>query len=302
MSRVVRRAGTLLAWAAWGLAAASAARPGGLAAQAAVDLEAEVAADSVRVGEAFAVRLAVGQARSGEVRFPALLDLPASLEQTEPVRIRSVGEGRRWEAEYTLVAWRADTIAIPPVEVELVGAGGVTRTLDPPAVVVRSVLPAAADGLELRDARPFLRLAMSLWWVLAALAAAAVLAWWLWSRRRLAAAAPAGPLGPGDIALRELARLRRAWVERGVSGDRFYDGYEGALRRYAHATRAWAPSRELSGLGDGDAGLLAALRHSVMARFARLRTNRDGPLDDIEVGEEFVRADMSQTDAEEDAP
>ena len=148
MSRAVRRAGALLAWAACGLAAESAARPGGLAAQAAVDLEADVAADSVRVGEAFAVRLAVGQARSGEVRFPALLDLPASLEQTEPVRIRSAEEGRRWEAEYTLVAWRADTIAIPPVEVELVGAGGVTRTLDPPAVVVRSVLPDAADGLS----------------------------------------------------------------------------------------------------------------------------------------------------------
>lgn len=300
MRRATRRARGL-AWAASACAAWTCAA--GLAGQAAVDLEATVEAASVRVGEAFTVRLVVGQARSGEVRFPALMELPDELEQTAPVQIRSAAEGRRWEAEYTLVAWRADTVAIPPVEVQLAGAGGVTRTLAPPAVVVHSVLPAAEDALELRDPRPFLRLSRSLWWLLAALAAAGALAWWMWARRRLASA-PEGPLGPGDLALRELERLRRVWIERGLSGDRFYDGYEGALRRYAHATREWAPSRELLGLGDSgpgggappDAGLVAALRHSIMARFARVRTDRDGPIGDIEAGEAFVRADMSRAE------
>ena len=284
MRRAARGRYGLVLWAFAGLAA-------DLAGQAAVDLEATVEAEAVRVGEAFAVRLVVQQGRGGEVRFPALLDLPEPLEQTEPVQIRSTDEGRRWEAEYSLVAWRADTLAIPPVEVQLVGAGGVTRTLEPPAFVVSSVLPVAEGALELRDARPFLRLGASLWWILALLAAVALLAWWTWGRRR-DASVPRGPLQPGELALREFERLRRVWVERRLTGDRFYDGYEGALRRYAHATRGWAPSRELLGLGDSDAGLIAALRHSIMARFARLRTDGDGPIADIEVGEAFVRSEM----------
>lgn len=294
MRRAARRGAGLLMWALPGLAA-------DLAGQAAVDLEATVEADAVRVGEAFTVRLSVGQARGGEVRFPALMDLPESLEQTEPVQIRSTDEGRRWEAEYSLVAWRADTLAIPPIEVQLVGAGGVTRMLEPSAVVVSSVLPEAEGALELRDARPFLRLGASPWWILALLAGVAALAWWTWGRRR-EAPVPQGPLHPGELALREFERLRRVWVERGLTGDRFYDGYEGALRRYAHATRGWAPSRELRGLGDSDTGLISALRHSIMARFARLRTDRDGPIADIEIGEAFVRSEMAAETTATEAP
>ena len=293
MRWAVRHGLGVAVWAGLALAA-------DLSGQAAVDLEATVEADSVRVGEAFTIRLAVGQARGGEVRFPALMDLPEALEQTAPVQIRSTDEGRRWEAEYSLVAWRADTLAIPPIEVQLVGAGGVTRTLAPSAVIVSSVLPEAEGALELRDARPFLRLGAFPWWILALLAAVATLAWWTWGRRRQAPAQ--GPLHPGELALREFERLRRVWVERGLTGDRFYDGYEGALRRYASATRGWAPSRELVGLGASDAGLIAALRHSIMARFARLRTDRDGPIADIEVGAAFVRSEMSDEASAGGAP
>lgn len=266
-----------------------------LAAQSAVDLEATVLPESVRVGEAFTVRLIVGQERSGEVRFPALIDGPESIEQTGPVQIRSVEEGRRWEAEYTMRAWRADTLVIPPVEVELAAAGGVVRRLQPPAVPVVSVLPSADDALELRDARPLLSLRALPWGLLVLAAALAGLAWWTWGRRRAAATAAEVPLGPGDLALRELARLREGWVGQQVSGDRFYDGYEETLRRYAHATRAWAPSKELLGLGGSDAGLVTALRHSILARFARLRTEWEGPLGDLDVGEAFVRAEMTES-------
>ena len=267
----------------------------GLAAQSAVDLAATVLPGSVRVGEEFTVRLVVGQERSGEVRFPALLEVPEAVEQTGPVQIRSVEEGRRWEAEYTVRAWRADTLFIPPVEVELAAAGGVTRRLQPPAVPVVSVLPATEDPLELRDARPLLSLRTLPWWLLLLAAALAGLAWWTWGRGRAAATAAEGPLGPGDLALREFERLRDSWVRQKVSGDRFYDGYEETLRRYAKVTRGWAPSRGLLGLGDSDVGLVAALRHSIMARFARLRTERDGPLSDLDVGAAFVRADMADS-------
>lgn len=267
----------------------------GLAAQSAVDLEATVLPASVRVGEEFTVRLTVGQERSGEVHFPALIDGPESMEQTGPVQIRSVEEGRRWEAEYTMRAWRADTLVIPPVEVELAAAGGVVRRLQPPAVPVVSVLPSADDALELRDARPLLSLRALPWWLLVLAAALAGLAWWTWGRRRAAATAAEVPLGPGDLALRDLARLREGWVRQQVSGDRFYDGYEETLRRYAHVTRGWAPSRGLLGLGDSDAGLIAALRHSILARFARMRTEWEGPLGDVDVGEAFVRADMAES-------
>ena len=267
----------------------------GLAAQSAVDLEAAVLPESVRVGEEFTVRLVVGQERAGEVRFPALIDGPESIEQTKPAQIRSVEEGRRWEAEYTMRAWRADTLVIPPVEVELAAAGGVVRRLQPPAVPVLSVLPAADDALELRDARPLLSLRGLPWWLILIAAALAGLAWWTWGRGRGVATAAEGPLGPGDLALRDLARLREGWIRQQVSGDGFYDGYEETLRRYAHVTRGWAPSRELLGLGDTDAGLVAALRHSILARFARLRTEWEGPLGDVDVGEAFVRADMADT-------
>ncbi len=268
-----------------------------LAAQSAVDLEATVLPESVRVGEAFTVRLVVGQERAGEVHFPALIAGPESIEQAGPVQIRSLEEGRRWEAEYTVRAWRADTLVIPPVEVELAAAGGVVRRLQPPAVPVVSVLPAADDPLELRDARPLLNLRGLPWWLILLAAALAGLAWWTWGRGRGAATAADLPLGPGDLALRDLARLREGWVRQQVSGDGFYDGYEETLRRYAHVTRGWAPSKELLGLGDSDTGLVAALRHSILARFARTRTEWEGPLGDVDVGEAFVRADMEQSDA-----
>ncbi|WP_419937332.1 hypothetical protein [Candidatus Palauibacter sp.] len=270
----------------------------GLAAQSAVDLEATVLPESVRVGEEFTVRLIVGQERAGEVRFPALIDGPESMEQTGPVQIRSVEEGRRWEAEYTIRAWRTDTLVIPPVEVELAAAGGVVRRLQPPAVPVVSVLPAAEDPLELRDARPLLSLRALPWWLLVLAAALAGLAWWTWGRGRGAAAAADVPLGPGDLALRDLARLREGWIGQRVSGDRFYDGYEETLRRYAHVTRGWAPSKGLLGLGGSDAGLVAALRHSILARFARTRTEWEGPLGDLDVGEAFVRADMAEAEGD----
>ena len=287
--KAVRGAFVLASWAALILAAPSSPLSG----QAAVDLDATVDAGLVRVGEPFVVRLSVAQDRGGEVQFPATLNVPDFVEQVGPVQIRSLAEGRDWAAEYTVVAWRADTLAFPPSEIELAGAGGVVRVLRPPVVEVRSVLPPESGELDLRGARPLLQLQGFPWAIIALVAAAGLLVWW-WARRRNRGVAPAAAVvhGPGDIALRDLARLREAWLERRLTGDRFYDRYEATLRRYLRATRRWPPSRELLGLGASNSRLFSALGHSVLARFARLRTPDSEPVGDIAAGEEFVRSEQ----------
>lgn len=263
---------------------------------------AAVEPDSIRVGEAFTVGITVIRESPGEVAFPALLELPDALEQRGPVRVRSLEEGTEWRAYYTLVAWSADSLALPPVELAGVGASGGPLAVRLPTIAVRSVLPAGGEEVELRDAKPFLRARSFPWW--AALIAAALLAlgWWAWRRRR-PRLERAVPLGPGGYALREFERLREAWLEGRLSGDRFYDGYEAALRRYAGATRGWPPGRGLASLGRESSDLVTALRRSLLARFARVRPRDEGPLSDLEAGASFVRSEMPEepSDADDDA-
>ncbi len=252
--------------------------------------------DSVRVGEPFTVGITVVRPTPGEVRFPALLQLPDALEQRGAVQIRASADDTEWRAYYPLVAWRAEAPAIPRIEVELEAAGATrSLTVSPPALVVRSVLPAEVADLELREAKPFLRLRGFPWWILALLVGLAALAWWWW-RRRAPALAASGALGPGALALAEFERLRGAWSRGDVRGDRFYDGYESVLRDYARATRGWSPSRGLFGLAGGHAGLLEALRRSLLVRFARLREADDGPPTALDAGEDFVRSELAPAD------
>ncbi len=264
-----------------------------LGAQSSARLVASIEPDSVRVGELFTVRIVVVQERSRDVEFPALMELPEALEQLGPVQIRSMEGGTEWRAEYPLVAWRADTVAISAIEVQLGPAGSRPRLVAPPELVVRSVLPPETAGLELRDARPFLRLRYFPWWLIALAAAAAGLAWWIWrGRNRAGHEAALVPAGPGAVALRDFERLRETWIAGRVSGDGFYDDYEATLRRYAQATRGWSRGRELIQLGGRDSALFAAFRHSVLARFARVRMGGDRPLEDIVAGAAFVRSEM----------
>ncbi|MDX1578591.1 MAG: BatD family protein, partial [Gemmatimonadota bacterium] len=131
--------------------------------------------DTVQVGETFTVGVVVTQEGDGEVRFPAALPLDEDLEQRGPVRIRSLEGGSEWRAYYTVVAWRADTLPIPPIELTSAATGSATLSVTPPRVVVRSVLPDVVSDLELREAKPFLRIRSFPWWVLLLLAAAAAL-------------------------------------------------------------------------------------------------------------------------------
>jgi len=255
--------------------------------------------DTVRVGETFQLGLWVNLPQAAEVRFPAVLPLPDELEQRGAVEIRTEDDGRSWRAYYTLSAWKADSIAIPPIEatVHPEGAQDFPITLVAPEVTVASVLPADGEDLELRDARGFLKIRTFPWWILLVLAALAALAWWLWRRRH--APPPLMAVGPGELALRDFERLRGEWRAGAVTPGGFYDRYEQALRRYAHATRTWSPSLSLMGLGRG-AELVAALKRSLIVRFARVRPRAEDPDTALDAGEAFVRSEMPEPEESEE--
>ncbi len=271
-----------------------AATPGVSHGQAAVDLHATVPSEPVRVGETFLVQIQVRQGREGEVTFPDQLPLPEHAEQSGPVQVLSESAGRVWTAEYTLIAWQADTVKLDPVEVVLDGAGGVTRQIEPLPVLVASVIPPVSEEpLELRDARGFLSEPRRGWWMAGILAGLAALAWLAWRRFGQMSGPPPIPRDPGEEALGELERLRASWVARRVTAGRFYDRYESTLHRWAGATRDWGPTSELQSLVERGSPLLSSLRRSVFARFGRLQPEHDAPLDDIAVGAEFLKAEMA---------
>lgn len=281
------------------LALAAPLAPGASAQTGAPRVATAIQPDSIRVGEPFTLGLTITLATSGRVAFPAVLDLPDALEQRRPVRIRSAEGGTDWRAYYTLSAWTADTHRIPPIEVTLEAPETAPKplVLTPPEVEVRSVLPAEAADLELREARGFLRVRAFPWWVLAVLAGLAALAWWVWRRRRPALAA-AGPAAPGERALMELERLRRSWAAGELGPGRFYDRFEGVLRDYVFATRPWSPGRALLGLGSGAGRLFRTLQRSLIVRFARVEESADGPGTALDAGEAFIRSEMGETAVE----
>ncbi|MCG8469781.1 MAG: hypothetical protein MJB57_16505 [Gemmatimonadetes bacterium] len=252
---------------------------------------ASVEPEGARVGEAFSIHVVVSRGAPGETRFPALIELPDALEQRGAVQIASSDGDRSWRAEYPVVAWRADTVSVPPIEVGLDADGARAVAVEVPAFAIASVLPADSAELALRDPKPFLRASGFPWWVLLLGLSAAAIAWWLRRGRPEPMPAPV-PLGPGGRALREFERLRSSWLTGDVSAARFYDDYEATLRAYARSTRGWSASRSLSALGDNDVSLLRALTRSVLARFARVRPGADGPIASLDAGERFVRSEL----------
>ncbi|MFV1987064.1 MAG: hypothetical protein ACC682_07270 [Gemmatimonadota bacterium] len=247
--------------------------------------------DSIFVGEVFALDLWVELPAAGEVRFPAVLPLPEEIEQRGGVETESTDDGKSWRARYSLSAWSADSLAIPPVAANIIPEDGAEFPvmITAPIVVVASVLPVDEAGLELRDARPFLRVRSFPWWLLVLLAAAAAVAYWWWKRRRPEVVM--APSDAGHLALRDLERLRIDWNAGQLPVGRFYDRYERSLRRYARMTRRWAPTRSLLGLGVGGE-LIGALRRSAFVRFAHLRGREGGPESALEAGEAFVRSEL----------
>lgn len=270
----------------------------GLSAQSGVPaLATAIDPDSVAVGETFTLGLTVSLPATGQVRFPAVLPLPEELEQRGAVEIRSAREATDWRAYYTLVAWKAEAIRIPPIEVTLErdGQPAGPLTFVPPVVQVLSILPAGDPGLELRDARPFLRVRAFPWWLLLLLIPLVALAWWTMRRRRTRLVS-APFLAPAELALQDFARLRAQWASGAVSGDQFFDEYEHALRRYVDRTRTWSPGRALVGLTEAGATLIRALQSSLVVRFGRVLAHDSGPPSALDAAEGFVRAEMPADD------
>lgn len=257
---------------------------------------ATVEADSIRIGRPFDLALRVELPSRSEVRFPAVLPLPEDLEQRGAVEIESGDDGRTWTARYSLAAWQADSIAIPAIEalVQPADAPEYAVSLSPPTVLVRSILPADEAALELRDARPFLRLRSFPWWILLLVALAASAAW-LWFRWRSTTRPGLAAQGPGAIALGEFDRLRQRWRGGEIGLGQFYDAFEEALRRYVRATRNWSPSAGLAGLASGG-DLLGALRRSTVVRFAHAGAPESGPDAALDAGAAFVEAEMPKPD------
>jgi hypothetical protein len=278
--------------------AANAPRPlpqstSGRAGQAAIATAIEP--DTARVGESFVLGIMVRTRDARSVGFPALLPLADPLEQKGPIEQRAVTEDGEWRAYYRIVAWQAGEQRIPPLEVAVRRSEGERRLeVAPEPFYVASVLPADTTGLQLREARPLLRITGPSWaWLLLlALGAAAVL-YWVWRRRATPTAATA-PLTPFEQTLESLRRLRLRWQDGRLTAPELYDGLEGALRGYAEATRAWRPGASLKRLKNGNRALATALSHSVLVRFARVAPSEDTPLASIDAGESWVRADAEE--------
>jgi hypothetical protein len=247
--------------------------------------------DAFRVGEPFVLGITMRDEVAGEVAFPPLLTLDERLEQTGPVEVRVSEDGREWRAYYTLVGWQVEQVEIPGFGVTRVAVGSETPQevmVRPPAVQVLSVLPPEEEEVELREARPYLRISGPPWtWLLLGLLA--LLPLWLWWRRRTTLAAAGAYLTPGERALRSLAELRGQWKRSEITGAELFDGVESTLRDFVTATRHWRASRSLNALGQDDEALGAALARSALVRFARLRTSLESSLGAIDAAVGFVR-------------
>jgi HAMP domain-containing protein len=207
--------------------------------------------DTVLVGERVLLGLSVRA--SSEPVFPQVLALTDDLEQLGPPRMGRTGDGA-WRAVYRLAAWRTGSLDLPPVQVELPGGGPALR-IEPPSLVVTSVLPEAGEPVALRPPRaPALRLGVSWGLVLAALLLAVLLAWLLRRLRRrgtvpgeVSAHVPPDPVEEARVAV---AELRAAVAAGAIGAADFYDGIEAVLRRYLARTRGRPTARPVRGLPE----------------------------------------------------
>jgi len=265
--------------------------PGGGALRTAVRLS----VDTVRVGEPFTV--GVVATASDSVRFPPLLETGETWEQLAVARVES-GESGEVRAYYRLVAWEAGRLELPAVEVTTGGREGRGFRLDLPAPWVRSVLPAAAEDVQLRGPRPPLGDRFPwLWWI--ALATVLASAWWWWRRRRRASidAVAAVPLEVSDArerALAALAALREEASDGALPAAAFYDRLEVILRAYLAEAREWPPTRPVRASTWLSRDELRELhRHAVISRFAGVEAGGSRRLADVDMSIDWLSKDAA---------
>lgn len=224
------------------LAASLAASP-----TAAQEVEAALGADTARVGDVVPVAVRVMVGPDERVVWPDTLPLAgSSLENAARVReqVDTLDDGRLARTGiYAVTPWRTGELALPELEVRVVGSDevGGTRRASLPGLQVTSVLPADTAGLEPRPPRGVLGAnwdwrAIGLIALLAALIVAGLVWWWRRRRAGKAAAAPIEPMvPPRERALAVLQEARDAGLlERGEVKE-FYTRVSNAVRDYVAA-------------------------------------------------------------------
>ena len=169
--------------------------------------------------------------------------------------------------------------------VTAVAAGSADVSIQPPPIVVTSVLPAAAEGpLPLEGPWGPERIRGFPWWLLLLLLALALL-WWLLRRlRRPEEEVQPDWRDPAADARAALARLKDGLRTGGLDLAEYYDGLEETLRAYLAARQGWPPQRPVreyvveaaveEGLHAARTGLRSLQGRAELVRFAHLDAAR----------------------------
>lgn len=242
--------------------------------------------DTVHVGQPFRIGVQVKVPRGVEVRFPGVLETTENLEQAGEAQIgkrRPLSGVAR--AYYRMVAWTAGPHDVPAIRVEVTPA---SRGADPfeilvqaPPLTVETVLPEEIEGLELRQALPFLNPLPFPWLLLLAVVVLAI-GLWAYRRYRRREPEPAEPvlqLTAWEQAVAALTELVEAWRSGGLAHDAFCDRLEEILHSYLSATENWSPGVPIRAVVNGNRRLAHALNYSALVRFARLAGGYGGPIE-----------------------
>ena len=273
---------------------------------------AAVVPESITVGDVFHAAVRVDLSEGMMIAAPDSIALIEDVEQAgrREVSIDSTGTARHATVMYPLAAWRPGTYELPDITLHLTGAGvdSVVRVALP-SFAVRSVLPADTAGLEPKPAKDVLG-ANRLWWpLLLALLLAAVIgtAIYIWWRRRRAedpvVFTPDVP--PLEVALAQLAALRReGLIERGELRP-FYERLTETLRHYAAAVEPrWSvdlTTSELAGRLRADIEVTDALEltrilgAADLVKFARAVTTRENATRDLDAARAWIEGFAART-------
>ncbi len=265
--------------------------------------------DTVLVGQPFRLGVTVQAPRGLRIRFPGALELTDDLEQVGAVEL---GHRRPrtgvMRAYYRVVAWTAGEHSVPPIHVELYEDPAAGDPLDlavaVPPLIVRTVLPADARGLELRQGLPFLGPSPFPWLALLLLIAILVGLWAYhrYRKRDETADEAVRVLTSWERALEELRALAEEWRTGRLTPDAFGDGLEGILWGYLVETEGWVPGRPVRAAVNGDRRFARALDYSARVRFARLEGGYGGPIEATDACQAWIVSRHEPAGAPEEAP
>lgn len=280
---------------------------------------AAVVPESITVGDVFHAAVRVDLREGMTVSAPDSIALIEDVEQAgrREVRIDSAGGARHAIVMYPLAAWRPGTYELPDITLRLAGVGvDSVVSVALPSFDVRSVLPADTAGIEPKPAKDVLG-ANRLWWpILLGLLLAAVIgtALYIWWRRRNAVEetvvfTPDVP--PLEVALAQLAALRReGLIERGELRP-FYERLTETLRHYAAAVEPrWGvdlTTSELAGRLRAELDVTDALEltrilgAADMVKFARAVTTRENASRDLDAARAWIEGFAARSEPDTDA-